>query len=83
MNKINIFFDQELQLLGYSNICPNEGNFDVISLINCTWTLLQNYRSTLKNISDLEAQVRLGQNNAEPLFKEWQDFCMLQYWKKN
>jgi hypothetical protein len=42
--------------LGLGNICPSEDNFDVVGLINCSWTLVRNYRATLKTISDLESQ---------------------------
>ena len=53
---------KELELLGYPAPCSNEndpdGNLDIISLVNTSWTLLENYRSCLKVISDMEDRVR-------------------------
>ena len=54
-----LLLSQELQLLGFPTICPDGGNFDVIALVNNTWDLAQNYRTTLKTVSDLECQVLL------------------------
>ncbi len=54
-------FVQELDALGFG--CPyvasegDEGNLDVVTLVNATWELVQGYRSCVKTITDLEAQV--------------------------
>ena len=55
--------------MGYPSPCINSGGvlegsedseqrFDVVSLVNTSWSMLQSYRSCLKVISDMEDRVR-------------------------
>ena len=69
-----IFFGQELKNLGYpspttttsggqdgergGDCDDSEPRFDVVSLVNTSWSMLQSYRSCLKVISDMEDRVR-------------------------
>ena len=69
--KCMIFFVQELKNLGYPSPTTttsggedgdcggdSEPRFDVVSLVNTSWSMLQSYRSCLKVISDMEDRVR-------------------------
>jgi hypothetical protein len=58
-----IYLTQELELSGLPSICSSgergQGQLDVISLVNVTWTLAQSQRDKVKKIADLENQVQL------------------------
>ena len=58
-----LFLNQELEQNGWDQICSDDhgqGQLDVVSLLNVTWSLIQNHKEKNKKISELESQVNFA-----------------------